>query len=88
MTRQSGISAIGSPVSLMTSAAGEIESDELKPERLPRGSGLPLATIDELAEQIKQTTDIEVAHQCAEEIRSLVSELLKRYEQQFTRGKP
>jgi len=50
---------------------------------LPQGSGLGLATIDELAEQIGATDRIEVAHQCAAEIRSLVSELLTRYERQF-----
>jgi hypothetical protein len=50
---------------------------------LPQGSALSLAEIDELAEQIGAASDLETAHQCAAQIRSLVSELLTRYERQF-----
>jgi hypothetical protein len=66
------------------SSAIETRSEETKQDRLPLGSALSLATIDELAEQIGAADSLETAHQCAAEIRSLVSELLTRYEQQFS----
>jgi hypothetical protein len=83
MGKRSGTYAIGLEDSSATSNTTATQGAETKPDKLPRGSALSLATIDELAEQIRATDKIEVAHQCAAEIRSLVSELLTRYERQF-----
>ena len=83
MGKRSGTCAIGLEGNSATSNTTATESAEIRPDRLPQGSGLGLATIDELAEQIIATDRIEVAHQCAAEIRSLVSELLTRYERQL-----
>jgi hypothetical protein len=83
MAKRSGTYAIRSEDNLPTSNTTATESEEIRPDRLPLGSALSLATIDELAEQIGAADSIEVAHQCAAEIRSLVSELLTRYERQF-----
>lgn len=83
MAKRSGTCAIGLEDNSPTSNAIATESAETKPDRLPLGSALSLATIDELAEQIGAADSLEVAHQRAAEIRSLVSELLTRYERQF-----
>ena len=83
MTRRSGICVTGLEDNSQISETAETKSAETKPDRLPRGSALSLAEIDELAEQIGAAGDLETAHQCAAQIRSLVSELLTRYEKQF-----
>lgn len=83
MGKRSGTCAIGLEGNSPTSSATDTESAEKRPDRLPLGSALSLATIDELAEQIGGADNLEAAHQCAAEIRSLVSELLTRYERQF-----
>ena len=83
MGKRSGTCAIGLEDSSPISSATATESAETRPDRLPLGSALSLATIDELAEQIGGADSIEVVHHCVAEIRSLVSELLTRYERQF-----
>jgi hypothetical protein len=44
------------------SSASETESAQTKQDRLPLGSALSLATIDELAEQIVGANSLDVAH--------------------------